>query len=120
MREYLFKGSEYQECVKNHVYDNMKKCERLAKAMEVLNWKWADASADNGIPNAMEIHNAIIELFEEFEHEILGKPIEEALMKFDGSYTIKTGGLILRWRWNTKTFELYDFEIMFDLWEYMI
>ena len=119
MREYLAKGLEYQELVKELVYENMEMCERLAKALEVLNWRWADASADNGIPNAVEIHDAIIELFEEFEHEILGKPTE-ALIKFDGSYTVKTGGMILRWSWNTKTFELYDFEFVFDIWEYKI
>ena len=119
MREYLFKGLEYQEHVKEFVYENMENCEKLAKCMEVLNWRWADASADNGIPNAVEIHDEIIKLFEEYEHYLLGRPTE-AIMRFDGSFTIKTGGLVLRWIWNTKTFELYDFEIMFDLWDYMI
>lgn len=118
MEEILFKGIEYQELVKELVYDNMENCERLAKAMKVLNWRWAGASADDGIPNAMEIHDGIIELFEEFEHKILGTPTKE-LMKFDGSFTVKTGGMILRWSWNTKTFELYDFEFVFDIWEYL-
>lgn len=39
-------------------------------------------------------------------------------MKFDGSYTAKTGGLVLRWLWNPKTLEFYEFEIMFDIWDY--
>lgn len=118
MEEILFKGMEYQELVKELVYENMENCERLAKVMKVLNWRWAGASADNGIPNAIEIHDGIIELFEDYEHEILGKPVE-VLMKWDGSFTACTGGLVLRWSWNTKTFELYDFEIMFDIWEYL-
>ena len=119
MREYLFKGPEYQECVKKFVYENMENCERLCKSMEVLNWKWADASADNGIPNAKEIHDTILNMFEWGEHYILRRPTE-ALMKFDGSFTAKTGGLVFHWLWNPKTFELYDFEIMFDIWEHKI
>ena len=119
MREFPFKGPEYQECVKELVYDNMENCERLAEAMKILNWRWAGTSADNGIPNAVEIHDEIIKLFEEYEHYLLGRPTE-AIMKFDGSFTIKTGGMILRWLWNTKTFELYDFEFIFDIWEYKI
>ena len=119
MEGLLSKGMNYQKQVMEHVYENMENCEKLAKTMEVLNWRWADASAPNGIPNAMEIHEAIIELFEDTELYILGKPAE-VLMKWDGSCTAKTGGLVLRWIWNTKTFELYDFEIMFDLWDYMI
>lgn len=119
MREYLARGLEYQEQVKDYVYENMENCEKLAKCMEVLNWKWWDASADNGIPTATEIHDGIIELFEEYEHYILGRPTE-GLVRFDGSYTVTTGGLVLHWLWNPKTFELYDFEIMFDIWEHKI
>lgn len=119
MREYLFKGVKYQERVKELVYENTENCERLAKCMKVLNWRWAGVSADNGIPNATEIHEAIIELFEDTEHYILGRPAE-VLMKWGRSCTACTGGLVLHWLWNPKTFELNDFEIMFDIWEHKI
>ena len=112
-----FKSVEYQEQVKELVYDNMEECEKLSKCMEALNWKWCDAAASNKIPNAMEIHNTIIDLFEHCENDIFEKS-EERLMKFDGSYTAKTGGLVLRWLWNPKTLEFYEFEIMFDIWDY--
>lgn len=112
-----FRSVEYQEQVKELVYDNMEECEKLSKCMEALNWKWCDAAASNKIPNAMEIHNTIIGLFEYCENDIFEKS-EERLMKFDGSYTAKTGGLVLRWLWNPKTLEFYEFEIMFDVWDY--
>lgn len=113
MRELHFISPEYQKQLKKLVFENMENCERLAKCMEALNWKWVDASANNGIPNAMEIHNAILSLFVHCEHDILEKSAEE-LMKFNGFYTAKTGGLVLIWFWNPVTFELYDFEILFD------
>lgn len=55
-----FKSVEYQEQVKELIYDNIEDCEKLSKCMEALNWKWCDASASNKIPNAIEIHNTII------------------------------------------------------------
>ena len=112
-----FRSVEYQEQVKKLVYDNIEYCEKLSKCMEALNWKWCDAVAANKIPNAMEIHNTIIGMFEYCEDEIFEKS-EEWLTKFDGSYTAKTGGLVLRWLWNPKTLEFYEFEIMFDIWDY--
>ena len=112
-----FRSAEYQEQVKELVYENMENCEKLSKCMEALNWKWCDAAAPNRIPNAMEIHNTIISLFETCENDIFEKD-EERLMKFDGSYTAKTGGLVLHWLWNPKTLEFYEFEIMFDIWDY--
>ena len=112
-----FRSVEYQEQVKELVYDNIEYCEKLSKCMEALNWKWCDAVASNKIPNAMEIHNTIIGMFEYCEDEIFEKS-EERLTKFDGSYTVKTGGLVLHWLWNPKTLEFYEFEIMFDIWDH--
>lgn len=119
MREFLLKVPEYQERVKERVYENMENCERLAKCMEALKWGWVSANADNGIPNALEIHDKIINRFEQFEHYLIERPTE-GLMDYDGSYTAKIGGVVLQWFWNPKTFELYDFELMFDIWGHKI
>lgn len=115
MRDFLMKTADYIEDVNFHITNCDESCEDLARCLKALKWNWANSNFET--PSGIEVKNVLLNLYERGEKELL-KTFSEDLEKFDGCYTIASGGFILNFYFNNKTMELYHLDVLFDIWQY--
>lgn len=112
MRNFV-KTDNYVVKYNSEILNNFSKCKLQAMHMKALGWKWGDAK--DGIPNAEEIHDGLIELAHLAESTLDETPIDR-LNKVSQCWEVASGGFHVTLNFNLETREVTDLDVKFNIW----